>query len=158
MEDKKRLISMDEMVPVLKERLAEGQSVRFSPRGTSMLPMIRQGRDSVVLSPVIGKLKRGDIPLYRRDNGSYVLHRIDEAGETYTCIGDHQFVLEHGIRQDQVIAVVTEFYRGNRRCSTKNVGYRAYCALWRMSRPARFFVYRAYGWLRRHIGKKEKDA
>lgn len=152
MKDGKRLISMDELAPVFEERLAEGQSVRFSPRGTSMLPMIRQGKDSVVLSPVKGKLKRGDIPLYRRDNGNYVMHRIDAVGETYTCIGDHQFVAEHGIRQDQVIAVVTEFYRGKRRYSAENVGYRAYCALWRLSRPARFFAHRAYGWLRRHIG------
>ena len=66
---------------------AAGQSVRFSPRGVSMLPMLRQGRDSVVLSPAPKQLRKYDLPLYRRDDGSYVLHRVVKAGQTYACMG-----------------------------------------------------------------------
>ena len=83
--------SMDSLMPLFKERLAAGQIVRFSPRGVSMLPMLRQGIDSVELSPVPEKLKKYDLPLYQRRNGQYVLHRIVKVSEGYTCIGDNQF-------------------------------------------------------------------
>ena len=48
----------------------------YSSVGDSMLPMIRQGRDLLVIEKPAGRLKRYDIPLYKRDNGRYVLHRI----------------------------------------------------------------------------------
>ncbi|MBQ8610965.1 MAG: S24/S26 family peptidase [Oscillospiraceae bacterium] len=144
---------LDTLMPLIRESLAAGKSVRFSPRGISMLPMLRQGLDSVVLSPLPEKLRRFDLPLYRRDDGKYVLHRIVEADSTYTCIGDNQFEMEHGLRYDQMIALVTVFYRGEKRISVTNPGYRMYCCLWHFSRPLRHFWRRGKGWLRRHILK-----
>ena len=38
---------MKDLVPLFQERLSAGQTVRFSPRGISMLPMLRQGIDDV---------------------------------------------------------------------------------------------------------------
>ena len=142
---------MDALIPLFRERLEAGQQVRFSPMGTSMLPMLRQGRDSVVLSPAPERLSRYDLPLYRRDNGAYVLHRIVEVGETYTCIGDHQFVSEPGIRRDQIIAVVTGFRRKGRDHTVTEPGYRLYCRIWHHSRPVRHFCHRALRWIKRHI-------
>lgn len=77
-----------------------------------MLPMLRQGVDSVVLFPLPEKLKKYDLPLYQRDNGQYVLHRVVKSGASYTCIGDNQFDYETGLRHVQMIALVTAFYRG----------------------------------------------
>lgn len=132
-------------MPLIRERLAAGEDVQFTPRGTSMRPMIHGGRDHVVLSPVKGELKKHDIPLYRRDNGHYVLHRIVRVGESYTCIGDNQYQLETGVRPDQVIAVVTAFVRDGKRYKVTDPSYRAYCLFWYYSRPFR----RAFG-----IGKR----
>lgn len=143
--------SMEELMPLIRESLDQGQSVRFSPKGTSMLPMLRQEKDSVVISPAKKQLERFDIPLYQRDNGKYVLHRIVETGDEYTCIGDNQFVPECGICHDQVIAVVTAFYRGEKKYSVDHPGYRAYCLLWFWSRPARHFLHRGMRWLRRKL-------
>ena len=75
-----RSFHMDDLMPLMKESLASGQSFRFSPRGISMLPMLRQGKDTVTLSPIKEPLKKYDIPLYQRDDGAYVLHRITEVG------------------------------------------------------------------------------
>lgn len=136
-------------MPLIRERLAAGQTLRFSPRGTSMLPMLRQGRDSVVLAPVPATLKKYDLPLYQRDNGQFVLHRVVAAGETYTCIGDNQFQLETGLRHDQMIAVVTAFSRGGREISVTSPGHRLYCRLWHWSRPVRYILRRGLSWLRR---------
>ena len=144
-------IALEALMPLIQERLEAGQTVRFSPRGTSMLPMLRQGIDSVVLSPVPEQLKKYDLPLYKRDNGKFVLHRIIAAGETYTCMGDNQFQPEAGLRQDQMIAVVTSFTRGDREISCRAWHYRLYCRFWHYSRPVRHFWRRGIGWLRRHL-------
>lgn len=143
--------SMEALVPLFQERLEAGQQVRFSPMGVSMLPMLRERRDSVVLSPAPEHLRKYDLPLYRRDNGSYVLHRVTEAGETYTCIGDNQFVPEPGVRRDQVIAIVTGFHRNGRDHVVTEPGYRLYCRFWHCSRPLRHFWRRGLRWLKRHL-------
>lgn len=145
------LVGMKDLVPIFCERLAAGQTIRFSPRGVSMLPMLRQGIDSVELSSLPDTMKKYDLPLYQRDNGQYVLHRIVEVGETYTCIGDNQFQLEPGLRHDQMIAVVTAFYRGEKRIETRTWHHQLYCRLWHWSRPLRHFWHRGIGWLRRHL-------
>lgn len=142
---------MDDLMPLFRERLAAGQSIRFSPRGISMLPMLRQDVDSVVISPMPDRLKKYDLPLYQRENGKYVLHRVVGVNETYTCMGDNQFVEEAGLRHDQMIAVVTAFYRGDKLHSVEEPGYWLYCRFWHYSRPLRRFWRRAMGWLRRHL-------
>jgi len=124
-------------MPLIKEKLAEGKSVTFSPRGISMLPMLRQGKDTVTLSPLPARLKKYDIPLYQREDGKYVLHRIVKAGETYTCIGDNQFAAEEGLSHSQMIAVVTEFTRSGKVHSVNELSYKLYCRFWHCSRPLR---------------------
>ena len=54
---------------------SEGRLI-YSNVGDSMLPMIRQGRDLLVIERTSGRLKQYDVPLYRRDTGQYVLHRV----------------------------------------------------------------------------------
>ena len=144
-------VALDSIMPIIRETLAAGRSVQFSPRGTSMLPMIRQGTDKVTLSPLPDTLKKYDLPLYQRSNGQYVLHRIVKAGETYTCVGDNQFVPEKGLRQEQMIAVVTAFTRGGKSIPVSALSYRLYCRFWHFSRPFRHFWRRGMGWLRRHL-------
>lgn len=140
-------------MPLMREQLAAGKSVKFSPRGISMLPMLRQGRDSVLLSPVPERLRKYDLPLYQRENGQYVLHRIVEVGETYVCVGDNQFELERGLGHAQMIALVTVFYRDGRKYSVNAPGYRLYCRAWHFSRPVRRFWRRGIRWLKRHLKK-----
>lgn len=144
-------IPLEQLMPLVKEYLVAGKTVKFSPRGISMLPMLRQGVDSVVLSPILKELKKYDLPLYQRDNGKYVLHRIVKVGDTYTCIGDNQFEYEHGLRHDQMIAVVSAFYREDRYISVSDWRYRIYCRFWHYSRGLRHFWRRGINYIRRHL-------
>ncbi len=146
-----RFARMEELMPLFREQLALGKSIRFAPRGISMLPMLRQGIDTVTLSPLPDRLKKYDLPLYQRDNGQYVLHRIVKADERYTCIGDNQFTFESGLRHDQMIGVVTAFSRGTHEWKVTHPLYRIYCRFWHISRPMRHFWRRGIGWLRRHL-------
>jgi hypothetical protein len=145
------LEKMETLMPLIRESLAAGRPVRFFPRGISMMPMLRQGVDSVLLSPISGPLRKYDIPLYQRDDGKYVLHRIVGAGPLYTCMGDNQFVPEPGLRPNQMIGVVTCFYRGERKIPVTAPAYRFYCRIWHYSRPLRRLWRRGKGWLKRHL-------
>ena len=143
------IVGMDELVPIFKEQLAAGKSVRFSPKGISMLPMLREGKDTVTLSAAPVRLKKYDIPLYQRNDGKYILHRIVAAGDDYTCVGDNQFVYEKGIRPDQIIAVVTAFSRAEKDHSVKELSYKFYCRFWHYTRALRHFWRRGCGKLKR---------
>lgn len=134
---KEKLYRLNDLMPLFREKLAQGKTVRFYPKGTSMRPMLRQGIDSVVLSPLPKKLKKYDLPLYQRDNGQYVLHRIVAVGDTYTCIGDNQYEYEQGVRHDQMIGLVTGFYRDQEYHSVSELSHRTYCFLWHHSRRVR---------------------
>ena len=80
--------------------------------GNSMSPFLVHGRDTVYLTPPPDWLKKGDMIFYRRDSGSYVLHRICAVeGDTFCLVGDGQVEKEPGIRRDQVIALVTAVRR-----------------------------------------------
>lgn len=145
----KRDVALDALMPLIRQELAEGRSVRFAPRGISMLPMLRQGLDTVTISSVPDKLKKYDLPLYQRDDGKYILHRIIRAGDAYTCIGDNQFVKEPGVRHDQVIGLVTEFTRGEKSIPVTAWHYRLYCRVWAFTRFPRRCWRKALSILRR---------
>jgi len=132
-----RQVQMASLSPLMEEVLAQGSSVELTVTGNSMYPMLRHRVSRVRLSPAAA-LKKYDIPLYRRDNGAYVLHRIiAQPGSTLTCCGDNQWQPEPGIRPDQVIAVVTAFARNGRWVPCRNVCYRIYCCVWVAVRPLR---------------------
>lgn len=147
-------VELKRLMPLIREYLSKGRTVTFSPQGISMLPMLRQGIDSVVLSPVPEKLRKYDLPLYQRDNGKYILHRVVAVGDTYTCIGDNQFAFEYGVRHDQVIGVVSGFYRGDKYHDVTEFGYRFYCCFWHYSRGLRHFWRRGLRWLKRNLTHK----
>jgi hypothetical protein len=130
-------VTLEELMPLIREQLAGGQTVTFFPHGVSMLPLFREGKDSVTLSSPPKKLKKYDIALYQRQNGQYVLHRVARCGDTYTFIGDNQFVFEKNIQNEQIIAICTAFTRNGKRISANAFRWRLYAVLWGLLRPFR---------------------
>lgn len=112
MESNIKHYSAEELIPPLLELLKNTDCVPLGISGGSMTPFLINHRDTVYLSKVRHPLKKGDIILYRRDNGRYVLHRIYRVmAGTYTMIGDAQTILEQGVRPDQILAIVTAVHR-----------------------------------------------
>lgn len=147
-----RVIFEEELMPLIRERLAAGQTIRYLPfRGVSMLPMLRQGRDAVEIAPLPEKLKKYDLPVYQYPSGKIVMHRIVDVEEDYyVCLGDNTYAYEK-IFPDQMIAVVSAFKRGEKRISVDDPGYRLYCRVWVAVFPVRKFLKRVKSWLRRLI-------
>ena len=112
MEHKVRTLEPEQLIPQLLEMLEVTEPVPLVISGSSMTPFLVHGRDTVYLSKEKEPLKRGDMVLYRRDSGSYILHRICRVEQgAYTMVGDAQTRLEPGIRPDQILAKVTAVRR-----------------------------------------------
>lgn len=140
---------------MVREFTASGQSVRWLPfQGVSMLPMLRQGRDKVELSPLPVTLKKGDLPVYRLKSGKYVMHRVIRAHDGhYTCLGDN-LTRPETVYPDQLVALVTAFTRNDRIISVAAPGYRLYAHIWVGFAPLRLLWGRtrsALGRLKRRL-------
>ena len=96
-------------------QLLEDENITALPlviSGNSMAPFLVHGRDTVYLSRLTAPAKKGDVVLYRRDNGAYILHRVyKKEKDSYTMVGDAQTQLEAGIRDDQIVAIMTSALR-----------------------------------------------
>lgn len=133
-----------------------GGRASLTVTGVSMLPMLRDRLDSVELVEVTGTLKKGDVILYRRGNGRFVLHRIVRAGaKNFICCGDNQWEPE-SVARGQVLAVVSRFTRAEKSYSVAHKGYKLYAWIWTGLFPVRrqlITMRRWMGRLRRKVRK-----
>ncbi len=114
-----------------EEELARTGQLIYTCSGTSMLPIIRQHRDLLLLRKPEGRLQKFDIALYKRKNGQYILHRIMDVREhDYIFCGDNQYSLEYGITDDQILAVLTGLIRDGRELPMDTLPYRMYVHFW----------------------------
>lgn len=129
MESKKK-ITLDEIYPAIKETLLSGGTVELPITGTSMFPLLKAGRDTVIIK-ADSKYSIGDIIFYRRDDGHFVLHRIvgtDENG--FILCGDNQTQLEKNIENRHIIAKVIEIKRDGKIIKTQDPKYSKYVNFW----------------------------
>lgn len=102
--------------------------------GRSMLPLLRERRDSVKLIPAPDRLKRGDVALYLRPDETTVLHRVlDTPAEGYTMCGDGQHRPEYGVPHEAILGVMEGYWRDERYTPCTARKYRAYTWLWCLS-------------------------
>ena len=105
--------NLAELYPLIAEGIKAGGTYRFYPKGKSMLPLLKEGADSVVLSSA-DTLAEGDVVLYKRQNGMFVIHRIIKISDTISMCGDNQFYIEKDILKEQVLAKVSAIYKKER--------------------------------------------
>lgn len=128
----------------------EGHLV-YTNVGNSMMPLIRQGRDLMVIVPKpADRLKRYDIPLYRRDDGKYILHRILRVrSDDYVLCGDNQWRRETGITDRHIIGVLQAVVRDGKTIPVTDWRMKLYAHLWCDLYPVRVLLL-----LIRGIGKR----
>ena len=127
-------IHLSDYEGLIREVLASGGEFRMYPHGTSMLPLLRQGRDSVSLRRVDSPIRKGDILFYQRPDGSFVLHRVRAVTpEGLTMMGDNQTLPEWGVSPDWVIGRVTRIFRDDKEVICDGFGYRLYRRLWQFT-------------------------
>ena len=103
-----------------------------------MQPLLHQGKTRVVIVPISGTLQPGDLPLYRRPSGQFVLHRIIKGdGQFYYTRGDNRTGLEP-VPHEWVLGVVTEIHRNGKIIPVTAPAYRCYVTLWNAFYPLRY--------------------
>lgn len=102
-------------------------------KGTSMLPLLEEGKALVEVVRVDDNpLKKGDVVLYKKHDGTLVLHRIikAESEEVFTVLGDHQFKNAERVNKAQIIAIAQGFFINGSYVDEKTRWYRIYKRIW----------------------------
>ena len=116
---------------LIEKYIEENGEFIATPVGVSMWPMLRHRRDTVYLVKYTGGLKKYDLPIYKRADGTQVMHRcIGVAENGYIMCGDHQTEKEYGITDEQIIAVAKGFYRDEKYIPVENFWYKCYYRFW----------------------------
>jgi signal peptidase I len=121
------------------ELLHEGQThVAVPVAGSSMVPFLHNG-DTVYLDLPDTPIKRGDIVLYTRSNGRYVLHRVYKVKKdgSYIMVGDAQTQLEPIPGREQIHARVTSARHKGKLNRPGTLRWWAYRYIWLWLLPIR---------------------
>jgi signal peptidase len=148
-------IKSSELFPAVTELLQNDQKVRITVTGDSMMPFLRENIDSIELSGVtFRELYFGQIPLIKRDNGQYILHRLVwKKRNSFYIAGDAQNWVEGPLRPEQLIAVVTKVWRENRPVSPSSVLWQTMSFFWWLRLPARYILKKPYKLVKKLLKK-----
>lgn len=120
-------IHFEDIEHIIKETLDMGKSFKIAPNGGSMLPLIVQGRDYVYIKKPEGRLKKYDIAFFKRKNGAFILHRVIKVKkDSYVFCGDNQWLVEKGVKDNQIIGVVCKLECGGKTFSADDGEYMKY--------------------------------
>lgn len=119
--------------------------------GDSMLPLLREGRDLMVIEKrPQPRSKRLDAVLYKRPNGKYVMHRILKVRrDGYVICGDNRWMREFGVPDQWILGVLTAVIRDGKVIPVTDWRYRMYVHLWCDFYWVRAFILRLRGLLRK---------
>lgn len=93
--------------------------------GVSMLPMLKNRRDIIVVLPKTERLQPLDVALYKRGD-AYILHRVlQQTDEGYIIRGDNCYSDEN-VPENAVIGVLTEFFRKGKHYTCTDKKYLKY--------------------------------
>ena len=139
-----RVVDTQAYLDAVVHLLAQGrQEIPVTVSGNSMCPFLHPG-DTVFLSPAPQRLRRGQIVLFVRQNGRYILHRIHKVNPdgSFLMLGDNQCCAEPVPGRDRIRALATGARIDKHDLTPASLRWKFYAHVW--SRLV---------WLRPLIGK-----
>lgn len=133
------------------ELLRQGEKhVTIPVTGGSMVPFLHSG-DMAYLDLPDSPLKKGDIVLYTRENGRYILHRIKKVKKdgSFIMVGDAQQELELLPRRELIHARVTAACHCGKLLRPGQFRWWFYQHIWLNIVPVRHFLMALSGKLKR---------
>ena len=130
--------------------VAEGKAnVPVPIRGISMRPFLYDG-DYAYLSPLPGKIKKGDILLFQRENRQYVLHRVYKTRRdgSLLMLGDSQVTAEP-VAAHQLRAKASFVRRGGKDCRPGSFKWWVFAHPWRVFASWRPLAGKIRAWFRK---------
>ena len=142
-----------------EDEIKKSGCIVYKNSGNSMMPLLRENRDLAVISEIKSPPVKYDTVLFRRENGSYVLHRIFGVRDDYYLIGGDNRCFEEKIPKTQLIGVLTAVIRDGRQINTTDGEYLEYLKKLPRRRAALKFraaLYRPIKALKGNSGKDSK--
>lgn len=135
--------------------LKNGKFIIISTSGVSMKPLLydkkKKYATQVLIKPVKERPVPGDLPIFMRIDGKYVIHRIvkevtDDDGNVklYYTRGDNCIGCEK-VPPAAILGIVEEIYRKGRTIKVTDGGYRLYVRVWNAIFPVRRIWYKIRG-------------
>lgn len=124
-----------------EEVLAEKGYFVKTIAGTSMLPMLIDRTDTVVIEPITRPLKKYDVVLFRRGK-QLVLHRIIKVNPEYCLIRGDNCIEAEKVPSDNIIGIMTSFCHKGKEHKIHDKGYKLYSRLWVALHAAVAFYHR----------------
>lgn len=129
----------------LKETIEQNMDVSIVISGNSMSPFLVNQRDVIYLSKINRKLKKGDLVLYQRLSGQYVVHRIVKVKKSgYYLAGDNQIAIEGPILDKQIFGLVTKVKRKGKWIEAGNFWWEFFEHVWIWVLPWRMIILKIY--------------
>ena len=119
------------MISSFEEQLELCGRLVYYNVGDSMMPLLKENRDLMVLEKPPRAVRKYDAVLYKRENGQYVMHRIiGEREDGFVLCGDNRFCKEYGVNREQVLALLTAVVRNGKEIRYDSFLYKLYVHLW----------------------------
>ncbi len=134
-----------------EEYINEHGSITYKNKGTSMLPLLREGKDLFTIEKKSkNRCKTGDVILYRSKDGKYLLHRIIKVrNNDYVILGDNCINREYGITDEDIIGVMNSFVRDGKEHNIEDKTYKIYRFLILNTIDMRILIKKMIGKLRK---------
>lgn len=118
----------------IKEALKSEAPVPLNVTGLSMMPLLKQRRDTVwLVSCDVDKIKKGDILLFERNNGKPVLHRVRKIENDLLIMNGDALSYSETIEKRQVVAYVKKIVRKGKTIDTGSKKLKAWNKLWNLT-------------------------
>lgn len=141
-----RYVDTREYIKALETIIQDYKAIKIPVSGNSMSPFLIPKRDYVIVQLPNRPLKKGDIVLFQRSNGAYILHRISRIRkDDYYVIGDAQTAIEGPIQREQIFGIVVKAQRKGIWIDENDHWWRFFQRVWIRIIPLRPFLRNMYG-------------
>lgn len=141
-----------------EDQLNRTGTLIYTNKGVSMMPLLRENRDIMVIEKIDGRdCRKLDAVLFRRlgvdGRDAYVLHRILKKlpDGNFWIVGDNCISGEI-VSPEQILGILTDVIRDGKSVNFQKLSYRCYVRFWCAPYRMRFFILRVRNRIRRYGG------
>lgn len=141
-----KTVDTKEYLDIICGLLREGRrEVSVPVAGGSMVPFLHHG-DTVYLNPVEDLPKKGDIVLFTRPTGQYILHRVVKVNPdgSFIMLGDAQTQRERIESAASIHGIVVSALHKGTLLTPKSFRWRIFATVWQWVVPLRPFIMRSW--------------
>ena len=138
---------MNENFSSFEKELNESGKLIYTNVGVSMLPLIRENRDVMVIEKLSGAPKKLQVVLFKRNGiegrGKYVVHRILKIRKDgkYFIAGDNCTEGEL-VAKENILGVLSAVFRDGKKINLQGFKYKVYVRFWCAPYRLRFLLLR----------------